>query len=106
MLLAGCSEVGHGLGLGHFVEEGEVSHIFARWRERNHGWELIAPKNLVWQVGGADLAGGRGRLNGGAHNHQQLKVGQLGVCPATTWMRQKETVGGQNEQKEVFFYVY
>lgn len=87
MLGARWFEDGHGLGLGHFVKEGEVRYVFARRGKGDYRGELIAPENLVRQVGGADLAGGRGRFNCGAHDHKQLKVCQLWICPATTWWR-------------------
>lgn len=88
VLGAGWFENGCGLGLGHFVEEGEVCYVFARWGERDYGGKLIAPENLIRQVGGANLAGGGGRLNCGTHDHQQFKVCQLWICPASTWSRQ------------------
>lgn len=87
MLGARWFEDGHGLGLGHFVKEGEVRYVFARRGEGDYRGELIAPENLIRQVGGADLAGGRGRFNCGAHDHQQLEVCQLWICPAPTWWR-------------------
>lgn len=87
VLGAGRFEDGRGLRLGHFVKEGEVCYVFARWRQRDHGGELVAPENLIRQVGGADLTGGGGRLNCSAHDHQQLEVCQLWICPAPTWWR-------------------
>lgn len=74
-----------GFGFGHFVEKGEIGHVFPRGREGDDGRELVAPEDLVGQVGRSDLAGGGGRLNRGAHDDQQLKVGHVRVCPATAW---------------------
>lgn len=87
MLGAGWFEDGCGLGLGHFVEEGEVRYVFTRWGKGDYRGKLIAPENLIRQVGGANLAGGGGRLNSSTHDHQQLEVCQLWICPASTWWR-------------------
>ncbi len=70
MLGASWFENGSGLGLGHFVKEGKVCYIFARRGKGDHRGKLISPENLIRQVGGADLAGGRGRLNRSAQDHQ------------------------------------
>lgn len=75
-------EDGRGLGLGHFVEEGEVGHILPVGAEGDDRGELVAPQDLVGQVGRANLAGGGSRFHRGVHDHHQLEVGQLWVCPA------------------------
>ena len=75
-------EKGRGLGFGHLVEEGEVGHVLPRWGEGDDGRELVAPQDLVGQVGGAHLAGGRGGLHRGAQDDQQLEVGQVRVGPS------------------------
>lgn len=88
----GLLEEGRGFGFGHFVEEGEIGHIFPRGGQGDDGGELVAPEDLIREVGCSDLTGGGGRLDRGAHDHQQLKVSQVWVCPATTW-RKEETWG-------------
>lgn len=88
LVTAGRFEDGHSLGLGHFVEKGKVCDVLPGRRQRDHGGELVAPQDLVGQVRGAHLAGRRGGLHGGVHDHHKLKVGQLRVCPASTWWRQ------------------
>lgn len=87
----GLLEEGWGFGFGHFVKEGEISHIFSWGRQGDDGGELVAPEDLIRKIGGSNLAGSGGRLNRGTHDHQQLKVSQLRVCP-TTW-RTEDTWG-------------
>lgn len=78
---------GRGLGLGNLVKKGKISYILSGWGEGDDGRKLVAPQDLVRQVGGADLAGGRGRLYGSAHDNKQLKVSQLRIRPSTTLER-------------------
>lgn len=80
---------GRRLGFGHFVEEGEISHVLPRRGEGDDGRELVPPEDLVWKVRRPDLAGGRRRFDRGAHDHQQFKVSQVRVCPASTWWTKK-----------------
>ncbi len=54
----GLVKKGRGLGFHHLVEVREIRHVFARRRERHDGGELVAPQDLVGQVGGAHLTGG------------------------------------------------
>lgn len=77
-------EEGWRFGFGHFVEKGKISHVFPRRGQGNYGGELVPPEDLVWEVGRSNLAGGWGWLDRGAHDHQQLKVSQVRVCPAPT----------------------
>lgn len=102
----GLFKKGWGLGLGNLVEEGKISYILSGGREGDDRRKFVAPQDLVWQVGGAHLAGGRGRLHGSAHDYKQLKVSQLRICPPTTLEREihSEKKKGQKFRPCNIFY--
>lgn len=94
----GLLKEGWSFGFGHFVEEGEVCHILSWRRQGDDRGKLIAPEDLIGKIGCSNLAGSGGRLNRGTHDHQQLKICQLRVCPATTWRTHK--TWGQTTNKK------
>ncbi|KAK0148785.1 TIP41-like protein [Merluccius polli] len=63
----------------HFIKEAKVGHITPVVGAEEHRLELVAPQDLLGDVGCAALTGGGGGLHGGVQGHQQLKVSGVQV---------------------------